>query len=166
VYRDRGLTPDWKPPVPPKPQVGAGAKKAAEKVEATRGDGVPHRPEAWPAGKPTLARFLRRVLFEVPPGPPEPAKADPDDTSDAAPSQPKKPAEKVVARKVLPARRAKLDAVETIRDLALSDREFATGVLPLLDEFLRSRGKSEQAACLVAVTRIRHTYPELKAGVA
>ena len=164
VYRDRGLTPDWKPPVPPKPQVGAGAKKAAEKLESTRGDGVPHRPEGWPAGKPTLAQFLRRVLFEVPPGPPEPAKADPDDTSDAAPSQPKKPADKVVARKVLPARRAKLDAVETMRDLALSDREFATGVLPLLDEFLRSRGKSEQAACLVAVTRIRHTHPELRAA--
>ena len=65
---------------------------------------------------------------------------------------------------MLPARRAKLDAVETMRDLALSDREFATGVLPLLDEFLRSRGKSEQAACLVAVTRIRHTHPELRAA--
>ena len=25
-------------------------------------------------------------------------------------------------------------------------------------------GKSEQAACLVAVTRIRHTYPELRAA--
>jgi hypothetical protein len=165
VYRDRGLTPDCKPPVPPKPTVGAGAKKAAEKLEASRGGGVPHRPEQWPAGKPTLAQFLRRVLFEVPPGPPEPAKADADDTSDTPASPPKKPAEnRVVAGKVLPARRAKLDAVETMRDLALSDREFATGVLPLLDEFLRSRGKSEQAACLVAVTRIRHTYPELKAA--
>jgi hypothetical protein len=152
--------------VPPKPQIGAGAKKAAEKLEASRGDGVPHRPEAWPAGKPTLAQFLRRVLFEVPPGPPEPTKVDTDDTSDTAPSpQPKKPADgRVVAGKVLPARRAKLDAVETMRDLALADREFAAGILPLLDEFLRSRGKSEQAACLVAVTRIRHTYPELRAA--
>jgi hypothetical protein len=167
VYRDRGLTPDWRPPAPPKPTVGAGARKAAEKLEASRGDGVPHRPETWPAGKPTLAQFLRRVLFEVPPGPPEPTKADADDTSDtpASPPQQRKPADgRVVAGKVLPARRAKLDAVETMRDLALEDREFAAGVLPLLDEFLRSRGKSEQAACLVAVTRIRHAHPELKAG--
>ena len=32
--RDRGLTPDWKPPAPPKPTVGARAKKAAEKPGA------------------------------------------------------------------------------------------------------------------------------------
>src|SRR5205085_1652742 len=77
VYRDRGITPDWKPPAPPKPTVGARAKKAAEKAEADRGLGE--------------------------------------------------------------------------------------GILPLLDEFMLSRGKSEHDACLVAVTRIRHKYPELKA---
>jgi hypothetical protein len=161
VYRDRGLTPDWKPPVPPKPTVGAKAKKAADKLEANLGDGVPHKPKAWPAGKPTLAQFLRRVLFEIPPGPPEKSKSDSDGEGDTPVSQAKGPA----TGKPLPARRAKLDAVEVMRDLALEDREFAAGVLPLLDEFLHSRGKSEQAACLVAVTRIRHAYPELK-GVA
>src|SRR5262249_61924855 len=55
VYRDRGLTPDWKPPLPPKPTVGAKAKKDAEKLAANRGDGIPHKPDKWPAGKPTLS---------------------------------------------------------------------------------------------------------------
>jgi hypothetical protein len=56
-----------------------------------------------------------------------------------------------------------LDLVEVMRDLALEDGAFASGVLPLLEEFMISRGQSERAACLVAVTRIRHTHPALKA---
>ena len=51
-----------------------------------------------------------------------------------------------------------------MRDMALEQKDFAAGVLPLLDEFLVSRGRSEREACLVAVTRVRHKYPELKAG--
>jgi hypothetical protein len=62
----------------------------------------------------------------------------------------------------LPARKAKLELVEVLRDLALEDAEFAAGVLPLLEEFMTSRGPSERAACLVAVTRIRHIYPALR----
>jgi hypothetical protein len=168
VYRDRGVTPDWKPPAPvPTPEIGAKARKAAGVLAANRGDGVPPRPGQWPAGKPTLAQFLRRVLFEVPPGPPEKSAHEAGEESDTpvSPDAGKKPADgKVVANRPLPARRAKLDLVEVMRDLAAADREFAAGVLPLLDEFLRSRGTSERAACLVAVTRIRHQYPELKAG--
>ena len=38
----------------------------------------------------------------------------------------------------------------------------AKAILPLLDEFMQSKGVSERAACLVAVTRVRHKYPELK----
>ena len=169
VYRDRGVTPDWKPPEPPKPTIAGKAQKVADKLAESRGDGVPARPETWPAGQPTLAEFLRRVLFELPPGPPEKGKADPDAESDTPVSPPKagaKPAalpqQKVVQAKPLPARRAKLDAVETMRDLALEEKAFASGILPLLDEFLHSRGVSERAACLVAVTRIRHKYADLK----
>ncbi|WP_020474697.1 BRCT domain-containing protein [Zavarzinella formosa] len=147
VYRDRFLTIGWKPPVPPKPHVGAKAVKAAEKFVAEQGDGVPARPEKWPAAAPTLAEFLRRVLFELPPGPPEKAKTDEPAEGEGE--------EKVVKTKPIPARRAKLDAVETMRDLALGDAAFANGVLPLLEEFMTSRGVSERAACLVAVTRIR-----------
>ena len=155
VYRDRGLTPDWKPPAPPKPTVGARAKKAAEKAEAARGEGVPHRPETWPAGKPTLAQFMRRVLFEIPPGRPEKSR---DTVEDTEPGDDQKKPQTVVKARPLPARRAKLDLVEVLRDLALEDKDFGEGILPLLDEFMLSRGKSEHDACLVAVTRIRHKY--------
>ena len=51
-----------------------------------------------------------------------------------------------------------------MRDLALEDSAFAAGVLPLLTEFMTSRGQSERAACLVAVTRIRHTHAALRIG--
>jgi len=70
-----------------------------------------------------------------------------------------------MALKPLPARKAKLALVETIRDLATGDEPFARVVLPVLEEFMASRGASEQAAALVAVTRIRHAHPAL-AGAA
>jgi len=60
-----------------------------------------------------------------------------------------------VRMKPLPARKAKLSLVEVMRDLALEDRSFAGAVLPVLEEFKTSRGKSEHDACLVAVTRLR-----------
>jgi hypothetical protein len=148
LYRDRGVTADWKPPVSPAATLGAAAKKAAAQPEP-RGPGVPHRPEQLPAGTPGLSGFLRRVLFEVPPGRPEPPPAD---TPQATRLKP------------LPARRAKLELVEMMRDLALEDAGFAAGILPLLEEFMTSRGQSERAACLVAVTRIRHTHAALGAG--
>ena len=84
------------------------------------------------------------MLFEVPPARPE---AAPESTQRLRP---------------LPARRAKLELVEVMRDLALEEAEFAAGVLPLLEEFMTSRGQSERAACLVAVTRVRHTHPALR----
>ena len=56
--------------------------------------------------------------------------------------------------KPLSARKAKLALIEVIRDLALEDAGFARGALPLLEEFLASRGQSERAACLVAVSAL------------
>jgi hypothetical protein len=96
-----------------------------------------------------LAAFLRRVLFEVPPGRPEGAARQ------AAPTT-------TPRLKPLPARNAKLELIEVMRDLALEDAEFAAGVLPLLEEFMTSRGKSERASCLVAVTRVRHAHTTLR----
>jgi hypothetical protein len=144
LYRERGVTADWKPPIPPAPTLGAAAKKAAEEKEP-RGPGVPHKPDKPPAAKQSLSDFMRRVLFEVPPGRGEKAPAD---------------APQIGQRlKPIPARRAKLELVDTLRDLALEDTDFAKGILPLLQEFMISRGKSERDACLVAVTRIRHRHP-------
>jgi hypothetical protein len=142
VYRARGVTADWKPPVPPASTIGPAAKKAAAEPQP-RGPGVPHRPDKPPGGRQSLAEFLRRVLFEVPPGPPPKSADAPEATQKLKP---------------LPARKAKLELVEVMRDLALEDAEFAAGVLPLLEEFMTSRGQSERAACLVAVTRIRHKH--------
>jgi len=146
VYRDRGVTADWKPPVPPTSTIGPAAKKAAAEPEP-RGPGVPHRPEKLPGKSQGLAEFLRRVLFEVPPGPPPKSADAPEATQKLKP---------------LPARRAKLELVEVMRDLAIEDAQFAAGVMPLLEEFMTSRGLSERAACLVAVTRIRHRHPALQ----
>jgi hypothetical protein len=98
-----------------------------------------------------LREFLRRILFEIPPGRP-PAPKEEDEAAEGA----------AVRLKPLPARKAKLALVEVLRDLAEEEAEFARVVLPPLEEFMNSRGQSERAACLVAVTRIRHSHPELR----
>jgi hypothetical protein len=148
LYRDRGITEGWKPTEPPKTTVGAAARKAAAAAVSAdgRGPGPPARPERLPAGLRELGWLLRRGLFELPPARPE--KSDQEGASERV--------------KPLPARQAKLALVEVMRDLALEQVDFARVVLPLLDEFLGSRGPSERAACLVAVTRIRHTHPSLR----
>ena len=66
--------------------------------------------------------------------------------------------------KPLPHRKGKLELVEVMRDLALEDAQFAVGIVPLLEEFMTSRGQSERAACLVAVTRIKHRHRAVAAG--
>jgi hypothetical protein len=151
LYRDRGITPDWKPSVPPQPTVGV--KKTSEQLaeEAKqRGTGAPPRPEQLPAAHQSLGDLLHRMLFEIPP-----ARLE------------KSQVEGITVRlKPLPTRRAKLSLVEVMRDLAQEDAAFARVALPVLEEFMRSRGQSERAACLVAVTRIRHTHPEIKADQA
>lgn len=144
LYRDRGVTPDWKPSIPPQTTVSEAARKAAAQAAEKRGPGVPHKPEQRPAGDRDLTAFLRRILFEIPPGRMEPASDE-----DRA----------IFAKlKPLPARKAKLSLVEVMRDLALEDATFAAGVLPLLQEFMGSRGISERDACLVAVTRIQQLH--------
>lgn len=152
LYRDRGITEGWKPPVPPQPTVGAATRREAEKAVENRGVGAPAKPDHPPADRPTLAQFLRRVLFEVPPGRP-PRGPDGDGQGIRVKVRP------------LPARRAKLELVEVMRDLGLAEAEFGRGVLPLLEEFMVSRGQSERAACLVAVTRIRHQHGMNGAGM-
>jgi hypothetical protein len=147
LYRDRGITDGWKPYIPPAPTIAAAAKKAAARAEVL-GNGPPARPEEQPAASKDLWYFLRRTLFEIPP--PRPEKRQETDSSPGERLQP------------LAARKAKLALIETMRDLALEDPEFARGVLPLMEEFMVSRGRSERDACLVAVTRLRHIHPSLK----
>ncbi|WP_165067090.1 BRCT domain-containing protein [Paludisphaera rhizosphaerae] len=146
LYRDRGITEGWKPSAPPSSTIGAGTRKAAAAAAENRGTGAPARPDNLPAQPTGMWGLLRRSLFELPP--PRPEKGE-----KSAGGEKLKP---------LPARKAKLAMIEVIRDLALEDVDFARGALPLLEEFLPSRGPSERAACLTAVTRIRHVWPELR----
>ena len=71
LYRDRGTTRGWKPVLPPQPTTGKKAKADAEAAAERLGTGAPERPENPPASEPELRALLRRVLFEIPPGPPE-----------------------------------------------------------------------------------------------
>ncbi len=146
VYRDRGVTPEWKPPIPPATSVGSAARKKAAKAVEDRGPGVPPQPDHRPAGDSQMTWFLRRVLFEIPPGRMEPASEE-----DKAIFQKLKP---------LPARKAKLSLVDVMRDLALEDAKFAEAVLPVFTEFMGSYGIAERNACLVAVTRIKAKWPQ------
>ena len=149
LYRDRGITDGWHPYIPPAPTVGAATIKKALAHAEVLGTGPPARPEQRPATPRDLWAFLRRTLFELPP-------ARPDKRPDAEAGT-----EAADRLKPLPARKAKLALIETLRDLALADVDFARGVLILMEEFMVSRGRSERDACLVAVTRLRHVHPGL-----
>ena len=150
LYHDRGITPDWKPHVPPQTTVGTAAKKAADEVATSRGEGPPHKPEKMPTTPAGMKDFFRRILFEIPP-----TRTDTGKKPGEGDSQ-----EGITVRvKPLPSRKAKLHLIEVMRDLALEDAEFAAVVRPLFEEFMSTRGQSELAACLVAITRIRHAHP-------
>lgn len=141
LYRDRGVTRDWKPTIPPTSTIGLKNKAAAEKKAPDRGTGTPPHPEKLPAALDALRAFLRRTLFEIPPARFEKAGAEGDALRKRL--------------KPLAAREAKLALIETLRDAALEDAQFADVVRPLFEEFRGSRGKSEFSACMVAIARLR-----------
>ncbi|MCA9178307.1 MAG: hypothetical protein KDB14_27790 [Planctomycetales bacterium] len=148
LYRDRGVKADWKPTPPAERQMKKRKDpRAGQTVEDKIGLGVPERPSQPPAGPEALRALLRRMLFELPPGRP--------------PRDPNAATTQMLRLPALPARQGKLKLIETLRDLAVEEVEFAPIVLPLLREFKQSRGVSEQAACRVAVTRIEHSHPAL-----
>jgi hypothetical protein len=156
AFRARGITMTWKPAPPPASTVGKkpDAKKAVEEAKAPRG-GPPPRPEKRPASDEALRDFLRRALFTVPPGRLPKGSMGPV-------VEPPLGGQKPAKIRPLPARKAKLLLLETLRDLAVEDGAFARVIVPLLREFMASRGASERAACLVAITRIGIAHPELK----
>ncbi|HEY8376972.1 MAG TPA: hypothetical protein VIK91_10810 [Nannocystis sp.] len=162
LYRDRGITPGWKPAPRPEPKTGPGPKPVAaakKDLEPPEGPGAPARPAGLPADGEALRDFMRRLLFTIPPAKPssEAKQADAEGVIGPTEHVPK-------ARKLrpLPARKAKLALVEAMRDLAEADRAFAALAGPVLVEFMGSRGASERAACLVALARIRAAHPDLE----
>lgn len=110
-----------------------------------------HRPIPGPRGEKrerfdstqTLREFVRTVLFGLPPGRMERR----DGTS----------AEKPLASSV-----AKRRVVELIRDMAVTDAEFAKVVSPVLEEFLASQAKGEWHSCVTALAHMRAAHPELE----
>ena len=120
----------------------------------------PRRPGRWPRARPAGPA---RAIAREPARPLELPAAHPvRDLAAAAREAGCRAAEAGERLKPFPARKAKIALVETMRDLALEDADFARVVLPILEEFMVSRGRSERAACLVAVTRIRHTHAVLR----
>jgi len=142
LYRDRGITRTWiaKRPVEsdPSPAKKTKSKKSGDD-DAVRLSSF-ERPPGLPASHEDLNLFLRRILFEIPPSAP-PAKAR--------------------RIRTLSARKAKLAAIEVFRDIATGEKDFASIVYPLLDEFKLSQGRSEHAACLVALERLNEAWPDL-----
>ena len=146
LYRDRGVKEQWQPPDP-----GSDDKNSSGKEKEKRfGEGAPARPDQLPASIQRMQFLLRRMLFEIPPGRPPKSKGDEIDE---------------LRIKPLATRRAKILMIETIRDIAMKDAEFAEAVIPVLREFMQSHGMSEHDACLVAVTRIENRYPTMKIEV-
>lgn len=138
LFRERGTTSGWTPAPPPTSIL---SKSKSAKTEAKTETPEPTvRPTTRPASDEALVAFFRRVLFTIPPARPPIARGG----------------EKKKALRPLPSRRAKLELITVMRDLAVEDAAFAAVITPTLEEFKGSRGRSEHAACLVALTRIRH----------
>ena len=89
-----------------------------------------------------VSDFLSRTLFRL--SPTHPTKDNLGRLTSATPSW-----------------RNKVNLIKAIRDLAVKDMDFAALVKPILEEFMSTRGQSERAACLVALTRMRVAHPQL-----
>lgn len=163
LYRDRGITPGWKPAPRPEPKASSGPKPTTAKkaeLEPPEGPGAPPHPTGLPAPGAALRDFMRRMLFTVPPTKPS-SEAKPAQAEDGAETA-RADAPKTKKLRPLPARKAKLALVEAMRDLAEGDAAFAALAGPVLVEFMGSRGASERAACLVALARLGAAHPDLK----
>lgn len=148
LYRHYATTPCWTPYVATLGTLGPLKQIQHAKRLAEQGTGLPSRPAALPADQAQMQQLLKRWLFELPP-----SRLGRTDHQEA-----------VARQRPIAASRAKHALIELFRDLALEDANFAKLVLPLFQSFSRSRGQLEQAACLVAVTRIQHRYPMLGAA--
>lgn len=142
LYRRYATTAHWQPHLPVMASLSTVDQAKREEALKKLGSGLPKRPEHLPADKEALQQLLRRWLYEIPPG--------------------RMSTERLMTRlRPLSASQAKKALIETFRDLALEDAEFAQLVMPLFKQFTRSNGRMEQAACLVAVTRLQTAHPAL-----
>jgi hypothetical protein len=120
------------------------AGKHPEDIKGKRyiGEGVVAQTPLPTSSLDWVADFLTRTLFRL--SPTHPLKGDLGRLTEATPGW-----------------RNKVNLIKALRDLAVTDQEFANLIKPILEEFMRSRGRSERAACLVALTRMRAAHPSL-----
>jgi hypothetical protein len=170
-YKARHVSKDWQPT--------RAYQQKPEKTKAHTADNTAdntasyHAPKAqpsdWienpPADVNQLLMLLRRGLFELPPG--RLGNSQNNEHKDARGSHSARADSNEQTQlsviKPISASSAKLALIETFRDVGLTDSSFAALIMPLLFTFTHSTGKMERHACLVAVTRLLHRYPELSA---
>ena len=169
-YKARHVSPNWQPTtirnddethVEPNANTGTNTDTAYQHPKQLL--------DNLPADTEQLLLLLRRGLFELPPGrlggSQEPNASDSNKHkqqrySDKNSSE-QTESDSNITLKPISASRAKLALIETFRDVALADSTFAALIMPTLFIFTYSAGKMERHACLVAVTRLLHRYPEL-----
>ncbi|HCT73860.1 MULTISPECIES: BRCT domain-containing protein [Psychrobacter] len=164
-YKARHVSPNWQPT--------SSDKDAVQDKDSSTQQVITEHPkkaaENLPAEIDQLLMLLRRGLFELPPGrlggSQEPSASDSNKHKQQRYSD-KNSGENTesdsnIMLKPISASRAKLALIETFRDVALADSTFAALIMPTLFTFTHSAGKMERHACLVAVTRLLHRYPEL-----
>jgi hypothetical protein len=156
LYRDKGVTETWEPTPIEVTFPQAKTKKGLKDFET--GPGVTPAPDEAPATPETMAGFMRRVLYGIPPT--KLSREDAQAVEGEAEGEEEATQRRKRARPI-PARKAKLHLIEVVRDMAVEDEELAAQVWPLIREFMESRGRSERDACLVALTRIGAAHPDL-----
>lgn len=169
-YKARHVSSNWQPTSTDK-DVVKNTDSSNQPVITEQSD---RRLASLPAEIDQLLMLLRRGLFELPPGrlggSQEPAASDSskhkqqrysDKRSASSQSYETAESDSNITLKPISASRAKLALIETFRDVALTDSTFAALIMPILFTFTHSAGKMERHACLVAVTRLLHRYPEL-----
>ncbi|MGP5201895.1 hypothetical protein ACTXKB_03915 [Psychrobacter aquimaris] len=164
-YKARHVSPNWQPTSTDKDAI-KDKDSSAQPLITEQSD---RHLASLPAEIDQLLMLLRRGLFELPPGrlgsSQEPSASDSNkqkhqrysDKNSVETSE----SDSNITLKPISASRAKLALIETFRDVALADRTFAALIMPTLFTFTHSAGKMERHACLVAVTRLLHRYPEL-----
>lgn len=164
-YKARHVSPNWQPTSTDKDAI-KDKDSSAQPLITEQSD---RHLASLPAEIDQLLMLLRRGLFELPPGrlgsSQEPSASDSNKHKQQRYSD-KNSGENTesdsnIMLKPISASRAKLALIETFRDVALADSTFAALIMPTLFTFTHSAGKMERHACLVAVTRLLHRYPEL-----
>lgn len=167
-YKARHVSPNWQPTSSDSKDKDTAPDKdnSAQPVITEQSD---RRLASLPAEVDQLLMLLRRGLFELPPG--RLGGSQEPSTIDSSKHKQQRYSDKTLSEqtesninitlKPISASRAKLALIETFRDVALADSTFAALIMPTLFTFTHSAGKMERHACLVAVTRLLHRYPEL-----